>query len=71
MQFFYLRSVGCNHPNPPMADHPPRFDLDDYLPYLINRVGSIMALRFGVTARSDTPTSLASPASKCRPCRGL
>ena len=30
-----------------MAERPLRFDLDNYLPYLINRVGSIMALRFG------------------------
>jgi MarR family transcriptional regulator, organic hydroperoxide resistance regulator len=30
-----------------MAERPLRFDLDHYLPYLINRVGSIMALRFG------------------------
>jgi MarR family transcriptional regulator, organic hydroperoxide resistance regulator len=30
-----------------MPDHPTRLELDDYLPYLINRVGSMMALRFG------------------------
>jgi DNA-binding MarR family transcriptional regulator len=30
-----------------MADRSLSFDLDNYLPYLINRVGSIMALRFG------------------------
>ncbi|MBV8747857.1 MAG: winged helix-turn-helix transcriptional regulator [Xanthobacteraceae bacterium] len=30
-----------------MTDQDQRLDLDQYLPYLINRVGSVMALRFG------------------------
>ena len=30
-----------------MPEHPIRLDLDDYLPYLVNRVGWITALRFG------------------------
>ncbi len=42
-----------------MADHPPRFDLDDYLPYLINRVGSIMALRFGEDVLARVGLSIA------------
>jgi DNA-binding MarR family transcriptional regulator len=40
MQFFY--GIGMD-----MTDPAQRLDLDEYLPYLINRVGSVMALRFG------------------------
>jgi MarR family transcriptional regulator, organic hydroperoxide resistance regulator len=29
------------------AKHPPKLSLGDYLPYLVNRVGSIVAERFG------------------------
>jgi MarR family transcriptional regulator, organic hydroperoxide resistance regulator len=38
-----------------MPRQSPSLDLDNYLPYLINRVGSIMALRFGedVLAKFD------------------
>jgi DNA-binding MarR family transcriptional regulator len=45
--------------NAPMPEHPIRLDLDDYLPYLINRVGSIMALRFGEDVLAQFGLSIA------------
>ena len=42
-----------------MADRPLHLDLDDYLPYLINRVGSIMALRFGEDVLAQFSLSIA------------
>jgi MarR family transcriptional regulator, organic hydroperoxide resistance regulator len=55
-----VNAILCAMVEPPrrvlfMTVRSPGFDLDNYLPYLINRVGSIMALRFGedVLARFD------------------
>jgi DNA-binding MarR family transcriptional regulator len=42
-----------------MSDHPQRLDLDQYLPYLINRVGSVMALRFGEDVLAPVGLSIA------------
>jgi DNA-binding MarR family transcriptional regulator len=42
-----------------MSDHPQRLDLDQYLPYLINRVGSVMALRFGEDVLAPAGLSIA------------
>jgi MarR family transcriptional regulator, organic hydroperoxide resistance regulator len=42
-----------------MPQPPARLDLDDYLPYLINRVGSIMALRFGEDVLAQFGLSIA------------
>ena len=42
-----------------MSEQPARLDLDDYLPYLINRVGSIMALRFGEDVLAQFGLSIA------------
>ena len=33
-----------------MAKHPAKLDLGDYLPYLVNRVGTIIADQFGEEA---------------------
>jgi hypothetical protein len=43
----------------PVPEHPIRLDLDDYLPYLVNRVGSIMALRFGEDVLAQFGLSIA------------
>jgi DNA-binding MarR family transcriptional regulator len=43
----------------PMPARPLRLALDDYLPYLINRVGSIMALRFGEDVLAEFGLSIA------------
>jgi hypothetical protein len=42
-----------------VPEHPIRLDLDDYLPYLVNRVGSIMALRFGEDVLAQFGLSIA------------
>jgi len=42
-----------------MSDQPQRLDLDQYLPYLINRVGSVMALRFGEDVLAPVGLSIA------------
>src|SRR6476661_4569429 len=52
MQFFY--GIGMD-----MTDPAQRLDLDEYLPYLINRVGSVMALRFGEDVLAPVGLSIA------------
>ena len=42
-----------------MPDQAQRLDLDEYLPYLINRVGSVMALRFGEDVLAPVGLSIA------------
>jgi MarR family transcriptional regulator, organic hydroperoxide resistance regulator len=42
-----------------MPPRPPDFELNDYLPYLINRVGSVMALRFGAEVLAPNGLSIA------------
>jgi DNA-binding MarR family transcriptional regulator len=42
-----------------MPDQPQHLDLDAYLPYLINRVGSVMALRFGEDVLAPAGLSIA------------
>src|ERR1700748_1434263 len=42
-----------------ITDQPQRLDLDEYLPYLINRVGSVMALRFGEDVLAPVGLSIA------------
>lgn len=42
-----------------MSDQAQRLDLDEYLPYLINRVGSVMALRFGEDVLAPVGLSIA------------
>jgi MarR family transcriptional regulator, organic hydroperoxide resistance regulator len=42
-----------------MPNHPQGLDLNEYLPYLINRVGSIMALRFGEDILAPVGLSIA------------
>lgn len=39
--------------------NPPRLDLGDYVPYLVNRVGSIIADRFGAEALAPHRLSIA------------
>src|SRR6476620_11495724 len=59
MQFFcFMHRAEVARDNP-MADRPLHLDLDDYLPYLINRVGSIMALRFGEDVLAQFSLSIA------------
>ena len=52
MQFFC--DIGMD-----MTDQAQRLDLDEYLPYLINRVGSVMALRFGEDVLAPVGLSIA------------
>jgi MarR family transcriptional regulator, organic hydroperoxide resistance regulator len=52
MQFFCR--IGMD-----MTDQPQRLDLEEYLPYLINRVGSVMALRFGEDVLAPVGLSIA------------
>jgi MarR family transcriptional regulator, organic hydroperoxide resistance regulator len=42
-----------------LARNPHRLDLDDYLPYLVNRVGTIIAEQFGAEALSAHGLSIA------------
>ena len=42
-----------------MAKHPSKLDLGDYLPYLANRVGTIIAEQFGAAALSRHGLSIA------------
>ena len=42
-----------------MAKHPAKLDLGDYLPYLANRVGTIIAEQFGAEALSRHGLSIA------------
>ena len=48
------------HPwNLPVAKHPSKLDLGDYLPYLVNRVGTIIADQFGAEALTPHGLSIA------------
>ena len=42
-----------------MAKHPSKLDLGDYLPYLVNRVGTIIADQFGAAALAPHGLSIA------------
>ena len=42
-----------------MAKHPSKLDLGDYLPYLVNRVGTIIADQFGAEALAPHGLSIA------------
>ena len=42
-----------------MAKHPAKLDLGDYLPYLVNRVGTIIADQFGAEALAPHGLSIA------------
>ena len=42
-----------------MAKQPSKLDLDDYLPYLVNRVGTIIAEQFGAQALAPHGLSVA------------
>ena len=42
-----------------MAKHPAKLDLGDYLPYLVNRVGTIIADQFGAVALAPHGLSIA------------
>ena len=42
-----------------MAKHPAKLDLGDYLPYLVNRVGTIIADQFGAEALAHHGLSIA------------
>ena len=43
----------------PVAKHPTKLDLGDYLPYLVNRVGTIIADQFGAEALAPHGLSIA------------
>jgi DNA-binding MarR family transcriptional regulator len=43
----------------PVAKHPAKLDLGDYLPYLVNRVGTIIAEQFGADALARHGLSIA------------
>ena len=45
--------------NLPVAKHPSKLDLGDYLPYLVNRVGTIIADQFGAEALAPHGLSIA------------
>ncbi len=45
-----------------MAKHPAKLDLGDYLPYLVNRVGTIIAEQFGEDALARHGLSIADVA---------
>src|SRR5262245_11781964 len=59
MQFFCVMHRAEVARDNPMANRPLHLDLDAYLPYLINRVGSIMALRFGEDVLAQFGLSIA------------
>jgi DNA-binding MarR family transcriptional regulator len=46
-------------PEPPPVAKPAKLDLDNYLPYLVNRVGSIIAEQYGAEALAPYGLSIA------------